>query len=175
MFQKARGDVATAPDASESPTSKGSHPSTKERLTGPSRIGAATLVRGEVSGEEDLFIEGQVIGDITIPTHLIKVGAGGSVEGQVIGAEITIEGRIEGKLIASQRITLKAGAVVYGDLHSPNLMLEEGAIFHGTIDMDPDQKTLSDSFASDVPENIPFNVDKSSLPTSREGDSEDSA
>ncbi|SDG25147.1 Polymer-forming protein [Onishia taeanensis] len=147
MFQKpkdeARRDSAQLPTSQQPRLTPGARPSG----AGPSQIGAATVIQGDISGDENLHIEGRVNGHVTFRHNLVTVGTGGSVNGELVAAELKVEGRVEGKLIAARKITLKAGAVVNGDLHAPSLSLEDGAIFHGNIDMAPQQRELVENFA----------------------------
>ncbi|WP_110689287.1 bactofilin family protein [Salinicola endophyticus] len=145
MFPKSsqalRQPVST--EAASTPT-RGNEPS--QSLHGMSRIGAKTTIRGDVNGEEDLLIEGRVVGDVSFPHHAVTVGSDGQVEGRLVAREITVKGQVEGQLLAAERITLKATAAVQGELYAPGLILEDGAAFHGNIDMNPEHDVLREAF-----------------------------
>ncbi|WP_110599436.1 bactofilin family protein [Salinicola lusitanus] len=146
MFQKSNHNTrqSVAPSrSSDSPASSGGNPAPAHGL---SRIGGKTTLQGDISGDEDLLIEGRILGDVLFREHGVTVGAEGVVEGRMVARELTVKGRVDGTLIAAEKITLKAGAVVNGQLHSPGLVLEEGAAFHGNIDMEPEQEELRNAF-----------------------------
>jgi len=98
-------------------------------------IGPSIVIRGEVSGDEDLVIQGQVDGSISLGRHAVTVGNGGRVKAGITGRLITIEGAVEGDLTAEEQIVLRGTARVRGDLNAPRVVLEDGASFRGLVDM----------------------------------------
>jgi cytoskeletal protein CcmA (bactofilin family) len=116
---------ATTTEASRAPASR----------TGHATIGPTISVRGEVSGNEDLLIQGQVDGSVTLDLHAVTVGGGGRVKANITGRIITIEGDVEGDLRAEEQIILRGSAKVQGDLKAPRVVLEDGAVFRGLVDM----------------------------------------
>jgi len=104
------------------------------RTSGAS-IGPSIVVKGEVSGDEDLFIHGQVDGSVALDLHAVTVGNAGRVKANITGRVITVEGVVEGNLRAQDQIILRGSAQVQGDLKAPRIVLEDGATFRGLIDM----------------------------------------
>jgi len=100
-------------------------------------IGASLELQGELSGNEDLLIEGRVQGRIQLAQHAVAVGAKGRVSATVHARVLSIEGEVDGNLVAEELIVLKKSARVRGDLVAPRVVIEDGARFKGTIDMDP--------------------------------------
>ncbi len=100
-------------------------------------IGASLELQGELSGNEDLLIEGRVQGKIQLSQNVVTVGAKGRVSAGVHARVISIEGEVDGNLVAEELIMLKKSARVRGDLVAPRVVIEDGARFKGTIDMDP--------------------------------------
>ena len=100
-------------------------------------IGPSLELQGELSGNEDLLIEGRVQGRIQLPQNAVSIGAKGRVSAQVLARVISIEGEVDGNLVAEELIVLKKSARVRGDLVAPRVVIEDGARFKGTIDMDP--------------------------------------
>ncbi len=100
-------------------------------------IGASLELQGELAGNEDLLIEGRVQGRIQLAQHAVAVGAKGRVSAAVHARMIAIEGEVDGNLVAEELIVLKKSARVRGDLVAPRVVIEDGARFKGTIDMDP--------------------------------------
>jgi len=103
--------------------------------TGFATIGPSIVIRGEVSGDEDLVIQGQVDGSVSLGRHAVTVGNGGRVKAGITGRLITIEGAVEGDLKAEEQIVLRGTARVRGDLNAPRVVLEDGASFRGLVDM----------------------------------------
>ena len=89
------------------------------RSTGHATIGPSIVVRGEVSGNEDLLIQGQLDGSVTLDLHSVTVGSGGRVKADITGRIITIEGNVEGNLNAKEQIILRGSAIVQGDIKAP--------------------------------------------------------
>ena len=100
-------------------------------------IGPSLDLQGELSGNEDLLIEGRVQGRIQLPQNAVMIGVKGRVSAQVLARLISIEGEVDGNLVAEELIMLKKSARVRGDLVAPRVVIEDGARFKGTIDMDP--------------------------------------
>ncbi len=98
-------------------------------------IGRSISVKGEVSGDEDLLIEGHIDGSVNLKEHAVTVGAEGRVEASVTARLITVEGHVEGDLTAHDQVVLRASARVEGDITAPRVVLEDGARFRGGIDM----------------------------------------
>jgi cytoskeletal protein CcmA (bactofilin family) len=98
-------------------------------------IGPSIVIRGEVSGNEDLLIQGQIDGAVTLGLHSVTVGSGGRVKAGIRGRIITVEGAVEGDLDAEEQIVLRGTARVKGDLSAPRVVLEDGASFRGLVDM----------------------------------------
>ncbi len=103
--------------------------------SGHATIGPSIVIRGEVSGNEDLLIQGQVDGSVALDLHAVTVGGGGRVKADITGRIITIEGNVEGDLRAKEQIILRGSATVQGDLKAPRVVLEDGASFRGLVDM----------------------------------------
>jgi len=115
-------------------------PTVEAPRTTPSRVSFATIgpsivIRGEVSGDEDLVIQGQVDGSVSLGLHSVTIGNGGRVKAGIRGRVITVEGAVEGDLTAEEQIVLRGSARVKGDLNAPRVVLEDGASFRGLVDM----------------------------------------
>ena len=102
---------------------------------GPARIGKSVVIKGEVSGAEDLYIEGQVEGTIDLQNHVVTVGPSGCVKAGVKAKSIVVQGKVDGSLTASDRMDLRQSAVVTGDVTSQRIAIEEGAFLKGKVDI----------------------------------------
>ena len=98
-------------------------------------IGPGTTIRGNVSGDEDLTVEGRVEGAIRLSKDL-TVAAGATVEADVEARAISVGGRVIGSVQAGDSFVMEAGAVFVGDVRTPRLHIAEGAHFKGRVDMD---------------------------------------
>lgn len=98
-------------------------------------IGRSITIHGEVTGDEDLLIQGRVDGSVELSQQAITVGQDGRVTAAITGRIIVVEGHVEGDLKAEEQVVLKASAKVQGDIASPRVVLEDGATFTGGIDM----------------------------------------
>lgn len=99
-------------------------------------IGPKIKFKGELTGEEDLLVLGVVEGNIDLKGNHLTVGAEGVIKANVSARAITVEGRVEGDIIASERIAIKSSSQVKGNLKAERVTLEDGAKFRGSIDMD---------------------------------------
>ncbi len=102
---------------------------------GRATIGPSISIKGDVTGSEDLLIQGQVDGSVSLGKHAVGVGSEGRVKANIVGRVITIEGRVEGDLTAEEQIILRGSAQVHGDIKAPRVVLEDGATFRGLVDM----------------------------------------
>lgn len=102
-------------------------------------IGSKIRFKGELVGEEDLLIQGQVDGTIDLKNHSLIIGAEGTVRANVLAKTVTIEGTVEGDLFGQERISILASSNVKGNVVAERVILEDGAKFRGSIDMDIDQ------------------------------------
>ena len=110
-------------------------------------IGPSISIKGELSSEEDLMIQGRVEGKIVLKKNNVTVDKSGSIKGDIYGKSITIEGEVEGNLFGEKRIVLQPSGVIRGDMRAPAINLEEGAKFKGNIAMeawDEKQSTLKE-------------------------------
>lgn len=98
-------------------------------------IGPSISIKGDVTGSEDLLIEGEIDGSVTLGDHAVGVGSEGRVKADIVGRVITVDGHVEGNLHAQEQIVLRGTAKVKGDIKAPRVVLEDGATFRGLVDM----------------------------------------
>lgn len=101
----------------------------------PCVIGPQIAVRGTLSGEEDLLVEGRIEGRIALTAHL-TVAASGDVEANLEVESIEVHGTVRGDISATRSITIERGAQVSGNVRAPRVIVHDGAHFDGAIDMD---------------------------------------
>jgi cytoskeletal protein CcmA (bactofilin family) len=107
---------------------------TADRST--ARLGPSLHVKGEISGNEDLVIEGSVEGLVQLDERKLTVGATAKVTADVIAREVVVYGTVKGNLRAKDRIEIKKDGSVNGDLTTARIMIEDGAYFKGSIEID---------------------------------------
>lgn len=105
-------------------------------------IGKSVVIKGELSGSEDLYLDGEVEGSIELRGHSITVGPNGRVRANVHARDIIVHGNVNGNLHAGERVELKKSAVLVGDIFTQRIAIEDGAYFKGGIDIQkPEAKT----------------------------------
>jgi cytoskeletal protein CcmA (bactofilin family) len=100
-------------------------------------IGPSIVIKGEVSGEEDLLIQGKVEGKINLNGNQVSIGDSGEVCADVHAKVIQIDGKVTGDISASEKVIISKSGNVHGNIVAPRVTLEDGALFKGSIDMDP--------------------------------------
>jgi cytoskeletal protein CcmA (bactofilin family) len=103
-------------------------------------IGKSVVVKGELSGSEDLYVDGQVEGSITLRGQSLTIGPNGRVRANVEARNVILHGQVDGNIIASDRVELRKSASLKGDISTARIAIDDGAYFKGTIDI---QKTES--------------------------------
>ncbi len=98
-------------------------------------IGKSVVVKGELSGSEDLYLDGEVEGSIELPGHGIIIGPNGRIRANVRAKDIVVHGKVDGNLYGSDRVELKKSAVLVGDIFTQRVAIEDGAYFKGGIDV----------------------------------------
>ncbi len=98
-------------------------------------IGKRVVIKGELSGSQDLTIEGQVEGTIELRQHVLTIGPNARIKAQVDAMAIVIEGQVTGDITASECVDIRANGSVDGDLVAPRVAIAEGAHFRGSIEM----------------------------------------
>jgi len=109
------------------------------------QIGSSVLIKGELSGREDLYLDGEVEGTIELRECSLTVGTNGRVRGNVHGKSVIVQGRIEGDISGSQRVELRNSAVVTGDISTERILIEDGAVFKGKLETAEKSKDKTDS------------------------------
>ncbi len=105
-------------------------------LTGElAQIGKSVVIKGDLTGSEDLYVDGQVEGSISLKTNSLTVGPNGQVKASVEAKGVVVQGRLEGNVQASDRVELRKSAVVTGDISTQRISIEEGAYLKGKIDI----------------------------------------
>ncbi|HEX3893046.1 MAG TPA: polymer-forming cytoskeletal protein [Terracidiphilus sp.] len=102
---------------------------------GLARIGKTVVIRGELKGSEDLVVDGQLEGTISLTEGRLTIGPNANVAADLTAREVLILGKLRGNIIASGRVELRAGSVVEGDVKATRLAVEDNAVFRGKVDL----------------------------------------
>jgi cytoskeletal protein CcmA (bactofilin family) len=103
---------------------------------GTARLGSSLHVKGEITGNEDLTIDGTVEGLVQLKDRKLTIGASAKVTANVIARDVVVYGNVKGNLSACDRIEIKKDGSVIGDLTTARIMIEDGAYFKGSIEID---------------------------------------
>lgn len=137
---KREPESATTPNAPSMPPARTESEPVRERMSnepgGRAVIGPSIQIKGELSGGEDLLIEGRIEGKVMLGAHAVTVGAKGRLAADVHARAVHVEGEVDGNISAEELIVLKKSARVRGDLSAPRVVIEDGARFKGSIDME---------------------------------------
>jgi len=132
-------------------------------------IGPSITIRGDVTGDEDLLIQGRIEGTVDLKQHNVTVGPEGRVKADLKGRTVTIEGEVDGDVRGQEQVALRASSKVNGDIVAPRVVLEDGASFLGSIDMSGKAPTAAPQTPSTTPSKPPKPIDSSKSPTATAG------
>jgi len=124
---------------------------------GPVNIGKSVIIKGELTGSEDLTIEGHVEGKIELRQNVLTIGPNGKIKAQVFAKSVIILGEVTGNVTATEKVDLRDNGSVDGDIAAPRVAIAEGAHFRGSIDMQraggkpQDSKPATQPAASSAP------------------------
>lgn len=121
-------------------------------------IGKSVVIKGELSGSEDLWLDGEVEGTIELHSNVLTVGPNGRVRAHVSGREVVVHGKLDGNIRGSDKVELKRTAVVVGDVFTQRIVIEEGAFFKGNIDVQKDARAGNGKNVATVSSSTPTAV-----------------
>jgi cytoskeletal protein CcmA (bactofilin family) len=101
----------------------------------PARIGKTIVICGEVKGSEDLIVDGRVEGTVNLSESRLTIGPNANVAADLNAKDVLILGRVQGNVVASGRVELRAGCSVEGDIRALRLAVEDNAVFRGKVDL----------------------------------------
>jgi cytoskeletal protein CcmA (bactofilin family) len=122
-------DVQPRPPAAGSPALPGS------AIRTPASLGPGLKIEGELIGHEDLKIEGKIEGAISLGGYRLNVGNTAHIHANIVAREVVVAGEVIGNVNAPDRIELKKGGSIVGDLTTARLVIEDGAFFKGAIEI----------------------------------------
>jgi len=115
-------------------------PKIVDRRSDVASIGKSVVIKGELSGSEDLYLDGEVEGSIVLNGNSLTVGPNGRVRAHIKAREVIVHGKVDGNILGAGRVELRKSAAVLGDISSQRIMIEDGAYVKGSIDVQRDAK-----------------------------------
>lgn len=106
-----------------------------DAVRGEANLGKSLVINGELSGSEDLYLDGSVQGTIDLKGNRLTIGPNGRVKANITAKSAVVHGKVDGNINASDRVDLKHSAVVTGDISTQRISIDEGAYFKGGVDI----------------------------------------
>ena len=129
---------------------------------GQASIGKSLKIKGTIMGTEDLYIDGQIEGTIRLEQNSLTIGPNGDVSADIFAKDIAIEGKVTGNVKAGDRIDIRKTGSLNGDLSASRIMIEDGAVFRGSVDIvKPEQAPAPKAAVSTPPAAKPPVTEKS--------------
>jgi cytoskeletal protein CcmA (bactofilin family) len=125
LFGRTNGAASPEPAGDETPAPK----------SAPTVVGPRARIVGDLSGEENVLVQGRVEGSIRVAGGEIAVGPGGEVEGEIRARTVVIGGKVRGEIVAEEKAELLASAFVQGKVQAPRIVIAEGAQLEGNVAM----------------------------------------
>ena len=111
-------------------------------------IGRSVSIKGELSGSEDIYVDGQVEGSIQLVGNSVTIGPNGRVRASIAARNVTVGGTLDGNIQAAERTEMRKTAVVNGDVQTKRIAIEEGAFFKGKLEILADAKPSTPAAAA---------------------------
>jgi cytoskeletal protein CcmA (bactofilin family) len=152
MFERNKGKPANTPAPAPTATQPSSNPTTSApaNTRNTAMIGPNITIKGTVSGDEDLLIQGRVEGTISLGQYEVSIGESAEVTANIQAKAVKIDGEVTGDITGTEKVVISKSGNVRGNIVAPRVTLEDGAIFKGSIDMDPGEASAGKvSFATE--------------------------
>jgi cytoskeletal protein CcmA (bactofilin family) len=98
-------------------------------------IGKSVQIKGELTGSEDLYLDGSIEGTVDLRDHSLIIGPNGKIKAGISARDLVVHGRIEGNITATGRVELRKSCTLIGDVSTQRIVIEDGAFFKGAIDI----------------------------------------
>jgi len=129
----------TPPAAVAAPSTPTQHKETP-KASDPHRadvghIGKSVQIKGELTGSEDLYLDGSIEGTVDLRDHSLIIGPNGKIKASISARDLVVHGRVEGNITATGRVELRKSCTLIGDVSTQRIVIEDGAFFKGAIDI----------------------------------------
>src|SRR5210317_1020934 len=158
MFDKHKSAKQSTPETREPRVSQPAPASSNKPGVSPSSvamIGHGIQISGDVKADSNLKIEGRIEGRSIQCTHDVEVGGSGQVNASIMAKVVKISGSVKGDIGGSEKVLITASGRVQGNIIAPRVQLEDGALFRGSIDMNPTEKTLAEKKPAEAKQAAP--------------------
>lgn len=108
-------------------------------------IGKSVVIRGELTGNEDLYLDGEIEGNINLRDHKLMIGPNGKIKATITARDIVLHGKVEGNVSATERVELKKACTLVGDVTTQRIVIEDGAYFKGSIDIKDNKENRAET------------------------------
>jgi len=137
-WQKTDEQGSSVPEASPEapPTAAPAPKREKTKMEKIVNIGQSVQIKGELTGNEDLTIEGMVDGKILVKDHNLTIGTNGKITAEVHAKTVVVLGQVIGNITADDKVDIASSGSVEGDIRAPRVSIADGARFKGSIDME---------------------------------------
>lgn len=137
MFKKPNETRPDLPTPSHHENAEQSMPLGQNRVKEHRRsvLSPSITIKGDISGTEDLILEGKMQGSITLPKNEVIIGPEGAVKANITASKISIEGKVSGDIKSSERVVIKQSGRLEGNIVAPRVVLEDGCQFKGSVEM----------------------------------------
>jgi cytoskeletal protein CcmA (bactofilin family) len=98
-------------------------------------MGQSVTIKGELSGAEDLTLEGQVEGKISLPENVLTIGTNARISAEVTAKAVVVLGQLTGNVTVKEKFELRAGGSMQGNVKAPRIAMADGAVFNGKVEM----------------------------------------
>lgn len=123
----------TPPEANEPPRRE---PEPRPSTPGQVPFGKSIKIHGDLTGQEDLTIDGEVEGRVYLKDHNLTIGSSGKIQGEIFAKNVMIQGEVRGNVVAYGKLEISPSGFLQGDIVAPKVSIAEGARFKGSVDMD---------------------------------------
>ena len=144
MTQKEIEPGRAAEETSTPPITAKPSASAKSGAQEPATIGSSIGIHGDVTGEEDLVVDGSIEGTVNFKDNNLVVSVNGRVTANINARIIRVDGEVKGELYGSEQVVISPSGKVKGDIRAPRVVLEDGCTFKGSVDMETDKASVAD-------------------------------
>ncbi|MGB7556347.1 MAG: polymer-forming cytoskeletal protein [Candidatus Korobacteraceae bacterium] len=124
------------------------------RSSDTAKIGKSVSIKGELSGGQDLYVDGEVEGSISIPDRTLTVGPNGVVRANIQADSVILYGQVQGDIRATSRVDLRKSALLRGNISTARISIEDGAYFKGAIDISMAEHPRSMAVRSEISDEV---------------------
>jgi cytoskeletal protein CcmA (bactofilin family) len=103
--------------------------------TATAHIGKSVVIKGQLSGSEDLFLDGEVEGTVDLPGHTLTIGPSGRIRANISAGTVVIQGTVTGNVRGTDKVELKSTGALTGDIATKRIAIDDGAFFRGGVDI----------------------------------------